>query len=280
MRSTRSGSAGAERDTSPLMPHTTGTRYAVVSCHVERPLDDEVWRRFSALQTSRPGGFSIAALLRPPDQTAGEDESAWITRAREAAARGPFGHHTHWTAPDHARPRPASTSLVETGARVLREGKRLRELGLRPTLFCGGGWYTDVEVVEACAELGYVDCTPRATRPGYLAAEASWASLASPARVRLPSDRLLSAIPTTHSLGDLARAFLRPRSLPRVVHVYFHDTDLLDPRRRALVHALLPALARLAEPTDLDAVVLDDAPTIEWSEVARGTTHDRGQAEA
>jgi len=39
-------------------------RYAVVSCHVERPLDDRVWARFAALQNLRPGGFAIAAMER------------------------------------------------------------------------------------------------------------------------------------------------------------------------------------------------------------------------
>jgi hypothetical protein len=90
------------------MPHTEdilpGGRYAVVSCHVERPLDDEVWERFAALQARRPGGFRIAALMRPPDPEAGEDEILWLGRARAAAENGPLGLHTHWTAPDHARP--------------------------------------------------------------------------------------------------------------------------------------------------------------------------------
>jgi hypothetical protein len=249
------------------MPHTTGTRYAVVSCHVERPLDDEVWSRFSALQARRPGGFAIAALLRPADAAAGEDESLWLERAREAAARGPLGHHTHWTAPDHARPTGGGT-----GERVLAESKRLRELGLEPTFFCGGGWYTDAEVAEACAELGYADCTPRATRPRYLGPGEPWAALATPARVRLPTGSTLRAIPTTHSLGGLARALARPRSLPRHVHVYFHDTDLASRRRRALVASLLPVLARRASPGDLDAVAAElgsEAVEIGWADVAR-----------
>jgi len=154
---------------------------------------------------------------------------------------------------------------------VLEEGRVLREYGLKPTLFCGGGWYTDVEVAEACAELGYVDCTPRATRPPYLAAGERWASLGEPARVELPSGRELSAIPTTHSLGDLARALPR-RALPGLVHVYLHDTDLVDRRRRTLLAVVLRALARRAEVTDLDALadrVLPDAPRIAWHDVAR-----------
>ncbi len=214
--------------------------------------------------------------MRPADVSAGEDESLWLGRAREAAARGPLGHHTHWTAPDHARPTWGDGLVTnrhkETGERVLEEGRRFRELGLAPTLFCGGGWYTDLEVAEACAELGYVDCTPRADRPPYLPEGERWASLQAPARIRLPSGRFLRAIPTTHSLGDVGRALIRRRSLPGVVHVYFHDTDLLDRRRSALLRVLLPLLARRAQPTDLDALageILEDAPVVMWDDVAR-----------
>ena len=242
-------------------------RYAVVSCHVERPLDDAAWERFSALQERCPRGFAVAALVRPADPAFGEDEQTWLGRAREAAARGPLGLHTHWTAPDHARPTSEGTA-----ARVRSEGERLRELGLAPTLFCGGGWYTDAEVAEACAALGYADCTPRAVRPAYLAPSEPWALLAAPARVRLPSGGELLALPTTHSRGVLARALLRRKALPGVVHVYFHDTDLLDRRRRTLLGALLPLLARVAEPTDLDALrgtVPGDTPEITWDDVAR-----------
>jgi hypothetical protein len=245
---------------------TSRERYAVVSCHVERPLDDAVWARFVALQRRRPGGFAVAALMRPPDSAFGEDESVWLARAQEAASLGPLGHHTHWTAPDHARP----TTAAGTGARVRAEGTLVREAGLAPTLFCGGGWYTDVEVAEACAELDYVDCTPRAQRPPYLPPDERWASLAAPAEVELPSGRTLRAIPTTHSLGDLARAVAR-RRLPQLVHVYFHDTDLLDARRRALLRGVLPLLARRARVIDLDALVgeLPGMPRVAWDDVGR-----------
>ncbi len=249
------------------MADTTRERYAVVSCHVERLLDDDAWARFSKLQERRPDGLAVAALVRPADPGAGEDEERWLERARDAAARGPFGHHTHWTAPDHARPTSGGT-----GERVLAEGRRLVELGLRPTLFCGGGWYTDAEVAEACAELGYVDCTPRAKRPGYLSARAGWACLSAPAGVVLPSARRLLAIPTTHSLGDAARALISRSPLPSLVHVYFHDTDLLDRRRRVLLEVVLRLLARRARPTDLDAVaasVRGEAPEIAWADVQR-----------
>ncbi|HUF01368.1 MAG TPA: hypothetical protein VMN35_02995 [Gaiellaceae bacterium] len=250
------------------MPDTLLGPCAVVSCHVERLFDDAAWSRFVALQTRRPGGFSMAALVRPADPAFGEDEAEWAARARDAAARGPLGHHTHWTAPEHARP-----SSHGAGARVIAEGRRLRDLGLRVTHFCGGGWYTDAEVAEACAELGYVDCTPRAKRPPYLGDDERWAMLAQPARILLPSGRSLAAVPTTHSLGDLARALLS-RSLPHVVHVYFHDSDLLDRRRRALVTALLRVLARRRRPVDLETLskeVIRGTSTTPWAEVARGS---------
>ena len=252
----------------------SGERYAVVSCHVERPLDDDVWARFSVLQRRRPGGFAIAALMRPPDGAAGEDEDLWLERAREAATHAPLGHHTHWTAPDHARPTPPGANAVtighKPGERVRAEGAWLRDAGLVPTLFCGGGWYTDAGVAEACAELGYVDCTPRATRPPYLADDEPWACLAAPARIRTESGKLLGAIPTTHSLGDLARAFRR-RTLPSLTHVYFHDTDLLSRRRTVLLRVLLPLLTRRAQATDLDSLTtgLDGAPELEWADVSR-----------
>ena len=217
------------------MGATSRERYAVVSCHVERPLDDAVWARFVALQRRRPGGFAIAALMRPADAAFGEDETLWLERARQAASLGPLGHHTHWTAPDHARP-----TNGDTGERVLAEGARMRELGLAPTLFCGGGWYTDVEVAEACAELGYVDCTPRARRPPYLREGERWASLDAPAVRGAAVGSRRSPRSRRRTRSATSRAALPRRDLPELVHVYFHDTDLLDARRRALLRVVLP----------------------------------------
>jgi hypothetical protein len=249
------------------MPPTDRERYAVVSCHVERPLDDRVWAAFAALQERRPGGLAVAALLRPPDAEAGElDDDRWLERAQEAAARGPLGHHTHFTSPTHARPTGGSP-----GDRVRREGAWLHERGIAPTLFCGGGWYTDTSVAEACAALGYVDVTPRATRPPYLDDSAPWAELRDPARIVLGSGSLM-AVPTTHGAGDLLRALPRPGALPPRVHAYFHDTDLVDGRRRRLIMTGLTLLGRRRPRTDLDALAasLGDAPVVRWEDVARG----------
>lgn len=205
--------------------------------------------------------------MRPPDPAFGEADGAWLERAHAAGSRGPLGHHVHWTSPSHARPSEGEPPAE----RVLREGDWLRERGIRATLFCGGGWYTDAAVAAACAALGYVDCTARATRPAYLARGAAWAELAAPARLRVGVASPLVTLPTTHSAGDGLRAALRP-GLPARVHVYFHDTDLVEPRRRRIVVAALRLLGRRGASTDLDALATAAlaAPELEWEAVARG----------
>jgi len=138
-------------------------------------------------------------------------------------------------------------------------------------LFCGGGWYTDGAVASACADLGYVDCTPRVTRPPYLPPDAAWAELDSPARIALDGSTLC-AVPTSHGTGELARALARPGFPPRV-HAYFHDTDLVEPRRRMLITGALALLGRRRPVTTLDVVaagVREDAPLVAWSDVAHG----------
>ena len=228
------------------MPHTGHIlhgRYAVVSCHVERPLDDAVWRRFAVLQERRLGGFAIAALMRPPGD--GEDESAWLERAHEAQARGPLGLHTHWTAPDHARPTGGDPAAL-----VREQAGWLRSAGLQVDLFCGGGWYLDELVAEVLAELGYTDCTATAFRPDYLASDAVHLQLDEPAWLELPSGRRLLELTTTHSIGMLARGVLTP-DRRQIVHAYFHDTDLLDRRRSAALRVGLAILGLKRQPTDL-----------------------------
>jgi hypothetical protein len=189
---------------------------AVVSCHLERPLDDAAWARFDRLQRRRPGGFDVLALIRPPDADYGEAEGPWLERARVAADRAPLGLHTHWTSPTHARPTGG-----DPAARVRNETQWMRERGLEPRYFCGGAWYTDDAVRATVAELGLVDCTLREGTPGP------------------------GVLPTTHSLGALARAVLRP--LPRYIHAYFHDYDLLVTQRRAALYASLAILGRRAQ---------------------------------
>jgi hypothetical protein len=177
---------------------------AVVSCHLERPLDDDAWRRFDAIRRR----FEVIALMRPPDPAFDEDEERWLERARTVEL---LGLHTHWTSPTHARPTGGNPA-----ARVRRETEWMRERGLEPRWFCGGGWYTDDAVRATVVELGLVDCTPRGGIPAP------------------------GVLPTTHSVGQLARALLGP--LPDYVHAYFHDYDLLDRRRRIVLTASLRVL--------------------------------------
>ena len=228
-------------------------RYAAVSCHVEHVLDDRTWRLFSRLQERMPHGFRIAALLRPPDDAAGEDAGLWLERAHEAAARGPLGHHTHWRGAAGARPRDA-----DPAERVRREAAWLREAGLAPTLFCGGGWYMDAAVAGAVAEQGYADCTATAFHPRHLDSAAPRLALSAPCWVEVPDGRHLLELPTTHSIGMAARAALHLHSLREpLVHVYFHDSDLLDRRRSLAFSAGLALLAARRRPVDLDRLAAE-----------------------
>jgi hypothetical protein len=228
-------------------------RYAVVSCHVEKALDDRVWAAFARFQASRPSGFRIAALLRPPDQDAGEDPSRWLERAGEAARYGPLGHHTHWGGPEQARPLGG-----EPAALVQRQGAWLRENGLEPVVFCGGGWYLDEEIAAAVSDLGYADCTATAFRPRYLPEGAPRLELDRPSRLELSGGGRLLELPTTHSLGLLARDVVRPGGLREpLLHAYFHDFDLLDRRRAAVLRASLAVLARRRRVADLATVITE-----------------------
>ena len=201
-------------------------RTAVVSCHLERPLDDRCFALFRRLQQR----FTVAALIRPPHH--GEDELRWLERARELAGAGPLGHHTHWTSPTHARP----SGDGDPAAKVREEAAWMAAQGLEPTLFCGGGWYTDDAVRTVIAELGYADCTARDGAP------------------RREGD--LVVLPTTHSLGALAKAVLWRLDTP-VVHAYFHDYDLLDRRRRDTLVAALYLLRLRRGIGDLDRLAAE-----------------------
>jgi hypothetical protein len=252
----------------------TSKSFAVVSCHVERILDDRVWTGYRTLLRANHGGFAVASLVRPPDESRGEDPAVWLDRVRELRALGPVGHHTHWTSPEHARPLEGA----ETGERVLTEAAWLRGHDIAATCFCGGGWFTDASVAAACASLGYVDCTPLARRPPRLESGGSWAELAAPAFVETGAGPLL-AIPTTHSLGELVRLALRPQKIRDVVvHGYFHDTDLLDPRRRRALAVALAVLGRRRTPGDLDTVaaaVRGTAAGMPFADIVRGRASGR-----
>jgi hypothetical protein len=228
-----------------------GERYAVVSCHAERPLDDRVWAAFERLLRRRPGGFVVTPMLRPPDAVAGEDETRWLERARVAASLAPLGHHTHWGGPTQARPR----GDTDAAAIVRGEAEWLRERGLAPRFFCGGGWYMDEAVAETLALFGYVDCTATAFRQSYLANGAARLGIDEPTRLRLPSGASLLELPATHSLGMLARGLAH---LPARVHVHFHDWELVDRRRAAALELLLRALRLLRRP-------LSVAELAEWA---------------
>ena len=253
------------------MPPTTPERYAVVSCHVERPLDDRVWAAFAALQERRPGGLAIAALLRPPDAEAGEhDDELWLERAREAASRGPLGHHTHFTSPTHARPTGGDPS-----ERVRREGAWLPSAASRRRSTAEAvGTSTAVSLRPARSS-----ATPTARRAWH-ARPTSRREPPGPSWT-VPHGSSSTARPSARCRPRTAQVISRVRSsvpglAPRV-HAYFHDTDLVEPRRRALIVAALAVLGRRRPATDLDAVASatrEDAPVVAWSDVARGEAAD------
>jgi hypothetical protein len=234
-------------------------RYAVVSCHVERPLDDRVWRAFERLLETRPAGFVVTPLVRPPHSASGEDEQLWLERARRAAQLAPLGHHTHWGGPSQARPAAA----VDAAAAVRDEIEWLRARGLAPHWFCGGGWYLDAAVAETLAAADYVDCSATTFTQSYLDPGAPRLGLPGPRRLRLPSGRTLLELPATHSLGMLGRGLL---SLDGPVHLHFHDWELVDRVRSAALHALLRLLRLRRTPVAIDAFehLAAKAPEIEW----------------
>jgi hypothetical protein len=234
-------------------------RYAVVSCHVERPLDDAVWQAFERLLVQRPAGFVVTPFLRPPHSASGEDEELWLERARRAAQLAPLGHHTHWGGASQARPpvgAPAS-------ALVRDEVEWLRARGLAPRWFCGGGWYFDLPVAETLAGFDYVDCSATTFRQSYLAEGAPRLQLSGPRRLRLPSGATLLELPATHSLGMLARGVLR---LDGLVHLHFHDWELLDRRRAFALQGLLRLLRLRRRPLALGALanLAANAPEMAW----------------
>jgi hypothetical protein len=233
--------------------------YAVVSCHVERPLDDGVWYAFERLLEQRPAGFVVTPLMRPPAIAAGEDADLWLARARRATELAPLGHHTHWGGPSQARP----VTGVDAAAVVRDEIAWVRPRGIEPRWFCGGGWYLDTAVAEVLAAAGYVDCSATTFRLPYLDDGAPRLQLPGPRRVRLPSGALLLELPATHSVGTLARGLLR---LEGLVHLHFHDWELVQRGRRLAIRALLQALRLRRRPLAIAelAELAADAEEMAW----------------
>jgi hypothetical protein len=65
-----------------------------------------------------------------------------------------------------------------------------------------------------------------------------------------------------------------------VVHVYFHDTDLLSARRRHALTSTLALLGRRCRPIDLDELAhasVDVAPDVPFDRFFRGRNAASGQ---
>jgi hypothetical protein len=245
---------------------TRRTPYSVLSCHVERLLDDAVFERYRRFAASRPAGFAVASLVRPPDPEAAENQDEWAKRTRELARHGLLGHHTHWGGVTQARPTGPGAA-----ARVRAEAAAFEAAGLEPRFFCGGGWYMDAEVAAAVADLGYVDCSATSYRLPYLAGEEPRVQVPEPSWLRLADGRRLLELPATRSLGMLLRSLGRLDE--PVVHVHFHDWDVVDPRRRLALTVGLRILRSVRRPLDLRALaesVAETAPEVDFAQVSGG----------
>ena len=178
-------------------------RHAVVSCHVERPLDDRAWLPFEQLLRRRAGGFVVTPFLRPPHAASGENESLWLERAHTRRPRS--------ARPPHAlgRPDPGPTGgAVDAAAVVRAEVAWLRANGVEPRYFCGGGWYFDAPLAERSQRSATWTARPRrsVSVPRRRTRRACSCRAAPPApRLR----RKLLELPATHSLGMLARGLAR-----------------------------------------------------------------------
>ena len=124
--SLRSASSAARRGTAATAARTRyavrrpigalaygAVRAAVASCHVERLLDDDVWARFRRLLDDPPGGFRVAALVRPPDSEHGEEGSSGSSapvRSRSRSGCTPTGPRPRTLGPPAAIRRRASAA--------------------------------------------------------------------------------------------------------------------------------------------------------------------------
>ena len=216
MRSTRPGS-GASLPRSPQIPHMPGAQgYAVVSCHVERPLDDAGLEPLPRPLRAPAGRVPDRVADAPAGRRRGRASCSSSAPARRR--RSGRSATTRTGRRRRTRGRPAAIPA----AQVLREGRWLRERGLEPRFFCGGGWYMDADVLAAVAELGYVDCTATAARPSFLP-PASPRALARRAGLDPPRRRPPRARAADDALARPGRARARglaaagrARALPRL----------------------------------------------------------------
>ena len=198
--------------------------YAVVSCHVERPLDDECWSRFVAVQEAArrlPHRGADAAARRR-----GRRGRAALARARPVGGRARAARASHAfrlahpRAPGGARPR-ARRARPERGGVDGGEGTRsdavLRRRLVPRRAGRGGG------------RRGRLRRLQRHRLPASLSRCGRAAGRGGGAGARHAPER---RAPARASLHALARNGFTRRSAPtlgsRVVHVYFHDTDLLS----------------------------------------------------
>ena len=181
-----------------------------------------VWERYSRPRCARrPAGLRdrVAAAAAVRRRGRGAVRRA---RARGGGARAVRPPHALDVA-DRTRGRPAATRP----SACCDEGRWLREQGLEPRFFCGGGWYMDAPRARARSPSSGTPTAPRPRGGRVPPAGAAARALDQPAWVRLDDGRRVLELPTTHSLGAAARE-RSPRALPPVVHVHFHDYELLD----------------------------------------------------
>ena len=116
----------------------------------------------------------------------------------------------------------------------------------------------------AVAELGYVDCTATAGAAAVpaagLAARGARRAGVDPPRRRPPRARAAE-----HALARQRGARRSRGALPPVVHVHFHDYELLDRRRRAALSVALRLLARRRRPVEPGAVEAERE--VAWADV-------------
>ena len=283
-RTSRRGSAAASATTAtarawyPLRDagHDSGTvrrRLVPRRTTARRP---RLGRRSPRSRSDGPGASRSRRSCVRPTASAGEtDDERWLARAREAAARRPARAPHALDEPD-ARASDRRRATRASGS--LREGAWLaRARASAPTLFCGGGWYTDRGVAAACAALGYADCTPRAARPAYLAADARVGRARTPARAPTRGRRRLVAAADAPTGGRRSARGARAGGCPTRVHV------VLPRHRPRRPPAAARRRGRAAAPRRRRRVArtLDDEarrPSRDAARASSGTTVARGGA--